>query len=61
MVNGIRIIYLDGLNKEFGLKFHVDFQVRKDTSEEGRKKICCEYYNKDEDNSVNTLIYKKNW
>ena len=34
MVNGIRTIYLCGLNKEFDLKFCVGSQVQYETPEE---------------------------
>ena len=48
----------DGLNNGFGLKFHVGYQVRHKTPEEGcwsYQLKCFEYNNKDEDNSLNTL------
>ena len=35
MVNRIRTIYSDGLNKEFGLKFNVGSRVQQETPEEG--------------------------
>ena len=58
MINGIRIIYLSGLNKWFGSKFYVGFRIRQETTEEGRRAHRpkqCEYYNKEKDNSLNTL------
>ena len=62
MANGIRIIYLRGLNKRFCSKFRVGSRVRYETLEEGRRmhrSKCCEYKNKDEYNSVNALNYSK--
>ena len=58
MVNRIRTIYLDGLDKRFGSKFCVGSQVQHETLEEGWRMNWpkrCEYNNKDEDNSQNTL------
>ena len=58
MVNWIRIIYPCGLNKGFSSKFHVGSIVRQETPEEGQRMhrpTHCEYSNKDEDNSLNTL------
>ena len=57
-VNRIRKIYPLGLNKDFGSKFHVGSQVRHETPEESQRTHQlkhCEYNNKDEDNSLNTL------
>ena len=57
LVNGIRKIYPNGLNKGFTLKFHADSWVWQETPEEGERPHwlkCCEYNNKDEDNSLNT-------
>ena len=61
MGNGIRIIYLGGLNKRFGSKFCLGSQVRYETPEEGRRRYrpkCCEYNSEDEDNSPNILSDK---
>ena len=58
MVNRIRTLYPCGLNKGFGLKFYVSFQVRQETTEESwrmHQPKRCECDNKDEDNSLNTL------
>ena len=58
MINRIRLSDLDGLNKGRGLKFCVGSQVRQETPEEGRRTYqpkCCEYNNKDKDNSPKTL------
>ena len=57
MVNGIRTSDPHGLNKGCGSKFHVGFRVQR-TPEEGQMTYwlkCCEYNNKDEDNSLKTL------
>ena len=62
MVNRIRAIYPHWLNKVFGLKFCVGSQVQHETLEEGQRTYqpkCCEYNNKDEDNSPKTLNDKK--
>ena len=58
MVNGIRTIYCCGLDKGFSSKFCVGSQVWQETSKEGQRMHQpkhCEYENKDEDNSLNTL------
>ena len=58
--NRIRISDTHGLNKRHGSKFHVGSRVRQ-TLEEGRRTYqlkCCEYNNKDEDNSPKTLNNK---
>ena len=58
MVNGIRASEPHGLNKGCGLKFHVGFWFRQETSEEGWRTHLpkrCEYNDKDEDNSPKTL------
>ena len=59
MVNGIRTIYTDGLNKGFSSKFHLSSSVQQETPEEGGRRMhwlkLCEYNNEDEDNSPNTL------
>ena len=58
MVNGIWIIYPRGLNKEFDSKFRVSSQVQHETPEESQRMNRpkrCEYKNKDENNSPNTL------
>ena len=63
MVNGIRTIYPHGLNKELSWKFCVGSQVCHETPEEGQRIYqpkCCEYNNKDEDNSPNVLSDKNN-
>ena len=60
MVNGIRTSDTCGLNKVHGSKFHVGYWVWQ-TPEEAWKAYqlkCCEYNNKDEDNSLKTLIDK---
>ena len=47
-----------GLIKRFGPKFHLGSQVWQETPEEGRRMHrpkCCEYNNKDRDNSLDTL------
>ena len=57
MVNGIKTSNPHRLNKGRGSKFCVDSRVRQ-TPEEGRRKYRskrCEYNNKYEDNSPNTL------
>ena len=57
----MRTIYLCGLNKEFGSKFHVGSQVWQETPEEGWRMHllkCCEYNNKDVENSPKTLSDK---
>ena len=57
----IRKIYPRELNKRFGSKFRVGSKVRHETPEESRRmhrSKCCEYNNKDEDNSSNTLNNK---
>ena len=53
MVNGIRTISLDGLNKGFTFSFSVASQVQHKTPEEGWRTYrlkCCEYNNKDDYN-----------
>ena len=57
MVNGIRIIYLDGLNKGFSLKFCVGSWVWHETAEEDWRThlLKSDYKNKDEHNSLNML------
>ena len=58
MVNGIRTLYLHGLDKEFGSKFHVGSWIQQETHEEGHRMNWlkhCEYNNKDEYNSLDTL------
>ena len=60
MVNGIRTIYPCGLNKGFEWKLCMS-RIRHEPPEEGRsihQPKRCEY-NKDEDNSPNTLDDKK--
>ena len=62
MVNGIRIIYPQRLNKGFSSKFSVNSQVQHETPEEGRRTHwlkCCEYNNEADDNSPNILSDKK--
>ena len=57
MVNAIRASDLHVLNKGHGSKFCVGSRVGQETSE-GRRTYqpkCCEYNNKDEDNSPKTL------
>ena len=50
-----------GLNKGHGSKFCVGSQVRRETLESRRayQLKCCEYNNKDEDNTLKTLNDKK--
>ena len=58
MVEGIRASKPCGLNKGHGSKFRVGSQVRQETPEEGQRTYqlkCCDYNNKDEDNSPKTL------
>ena len=58
IVNWIRIIYPLGLNKAFGSKVCGSSWVWQKPSEEGWRRHQpkhCEYNNKDEDNSSNTL------
>ena len=58
MANGIRTINPCGLNKGFVSKFFVDSRVWQETPEEGwriHRLKHCEYNNKDEDNSLNTV------
>ena len=58
MVNGIRASDPRGLNKIHSLKFRVGSRVQQETPEEGQRtqgSKCCEYNNKDEDNSPKTL------
>ena len=57
MFKGITIIYLSGLNKGFGSKFHIDTRVRQETPEEGRRIHRREDNN--EDSSPNTLNDKR--
>ena len=60
MVDRIRTSDPHGLNKGCDSKFHVGFQVRQ-TPEEGwrtHQLKCCEYNNKDEENSPKTLNIK---
>ena len=62
MVNGIRTIYPYGLKKGFGQKFYVGSRVWQKTPKESWRTNwlkCCEYNNKDEDNSPNILNDKK--
>ena len=61
MVNEIRTIYARELNKGIGSMFRVSSRVRQDTPEEGwrtHRPKRCEYTNKIEDNSPNTLNNK---
>ena len=58
MINGVRTIYLRGLNKEFVSKFSVGPWVRHETPEESRRMHRPKRYNynnEDEDNSPNTM------
>ena len=58
MVNAIRTIYSSGLKKEFNLRFCVGSWVQHETPEESwriHQPKYCEYNNKDEDYSPNTL------
>ena len=58
MLNCIRKVYPQVLNKVFSLKFHVDSQVWQETPEEGQRTHQpkhCEYNYKNEDISPNTL------
>ena len=62
MVNGIRIIYLRGFNKGFGLKFCVGSRIWHETPEQGKsahQPIRCVLINED-DLSPNILCDKKN-
>ena len=62
MVYEIRTSEPRGLNKEHGSKFRVGSRVRQETPEEVRRTYRpkrCEYNNKDEDNSLETLNDKK--
>ena len=62
IVNGIRTIYLRGVNKEFSSKFSVGSWVQHGTHEEGRRTYQlkhCEYNDEDEDNSPNIPSDKK--
>ena len=61
MVNIIRAIYLQDINKWFCLKFCVGSQVWYKTPEEGQRMHLpkCGYSNEDEDTSLNTLSDKK--
>ena len=62
MVNGIKTIYPQGLNNGFGSKFSIGSQVWQEVPEESWRIYQlkqCEYNNKDEDNSPNTLNDKK--
>ena len=61
MVNGIEASNPCGLNKGCGSKFCVGSWVRQETPKEGwetHQPKCCEYNNKNEDNSPKTLNYK---
>ena len=58
MVNRMRTIYYSESNKGFGSKFHVCFQLRQETPEEGRRTYrlkCCEFNNRNVNNSLNTV------
>ena len=62
MVNGIRTISPHELNKGFSLNFCEGSRIQQDTPVEGprtKQLKHCEYNNKDEDNSLNTLNDKK--
>ena len=54
---------LHGLNKRFGLKFYVGSQVQQKSTQRRLKNALavkhCEYSNKDDDDSLNTLNDKK--
>ena len=61
MVNRIRESDPRGLNKSCGLKFCIGSQVQQETPQEDwriHQPKCCEYNNKDEDNSLKTLNAK---
>ena len=58
MVNGIRTSDPRGLNEGRASKFYVGSRVQQETSEKSQRTYrlkCCEYNNKDEDNSPKTL------
>ena len=58
LVNETRTIYPHGLNEGFSSKFCVGSRVQQETPEEGQKKHQpkhCEYNNKDDNDSQNTL------
>ena len=61
MINKIRTIHPQGLNKEFGLKFCKGSRVRHETPEESQRTHWpkhCECNNEDEINSPSTLSDK---
>ena len=51
MINGIRTIYPQGLNKVFGSMFHVDSRVRHETPKESWRRQ--RYESNNEDHSPN--------
>ena len=58
MANRIGAVYPCGSNKRLSLRFFVDYWVRDETPEEGRRTYRpkrCEHNNKDEINSLNIL------
>ena len=60
MVNKIGTVYPCGLNEGFSSRFCVESRVWHKTPEEGQKTYqmkCCDYNNKDEVNSSNTLTW----
>ena len=62
MGNRIETVYSSGSNKGFSSRFCVDFRVRYETPEEGRRTHrpkFCEYNNKDMVNSPNILSNKE--
>ena len=56
------LLELEQLNKGFDAKFRIGSWVRQETPEEDQRTHQpkrCEYKNKDEENGLNTLNYKK--